>query len=191
MTNDPKFIWRNQETHPLTITAREASDLARRREARTRLMRTVFPSAAALYLAVSIGARIMSDQTGPVPVLSGWIGLVRFVLLMIAVLTIRYHQPFEPIISLNLSTAEFSGVDHYRRELLRQLEYFENAHRWLPGLILVVLFFAAAVTVDPRLGVPMTALSLVFAFIWYAQWKRALPQLRAEVRAAEALRQDR
>jgi hypothetical protein len=46
------------------------------------------------------------------------------------------------------------------------------------------------VTVDPRLAVPMIALSTVFAFIWYAQWKRVLPQLRAEIRTTEALRQD-
>jgi hypothetical protein len=187
--NDPKFVWKSQETHQPSMTAEQVADLARKSEAKTLRMRFLFLAAFSLYMAVSLGARILSDETGPVPVLAGWIGLVRFALLIAWALTLRYYKKHEPI-SLFLNTGEFSGIDYYRRELLDQLDYFHSTHRWLPTLTLVVLFFIATVTVNPGLIVPLSLLFVIFAFGWYAQWKRSLPQLRSEIHAAEALRRD-
>src|SRR4051812_45556621 len=113
--NDPKFVWKNQETHQQRMTAEQVADLARKSAAKTRRMRFVFLAAFAFYMAVSLGARILSDETGPIPVLGGGIGLVRFVLLIGWALTFRYYKAHEPI-SLFLNTGEFSGIDYYRRE---------------------------------------------------------------------------
>ena len=91
------------------MTAEQVADLARKSEAKTLRMRFLFLAAFSLYMAVSLGARILSDETGPVPVPAGWIGLVRFALLIAWALTLRYYKKHEPI-SLFLKTAEFSGM---------------------------------------------------------------------------------
>jgi hypothetical protein len=188
-SNDPKFVWRNQETQQPRMTAEQVGQLLRKGQARTRGMRFVFALTLSLFMALSFGARILSDETGPFPVLGGWIGVVRFVLLITSALTLRYYKTHEPI-GLSLNKGEFSGIDYYRRALLGQLDYFQSKQRWLPMLGIVVLFFIAVVSVNPRLVVPLTLLFAVFAFGWYAQWKRALPQLRSEIEAVEALQRD-
>ena len=185
MNNNPKHIWTNQQTAESIVSAGEIRNLAKEHYISRRWKRIVFSAAFVLNLAISILPRVIS--TGPHAEHVGWIGMIWFASLATWILGFRYYVAPRPI-SLNLNAGQLSGLEFYRRELLAQVDYFENKVRWLPGVILVVLAFTVNVTVDPRFAIPMVILFGMFVAITYWQWRRELPQLKSELRALDRLR---
>jgi uncharacterized membrane protein (DUF485 family) len=184
---DPKNIWMRQEAPGAPVTAAEMRRLRSRRRSRARWMRVIFWGALVLYigLAVSVRLSIIDAPTTH----GGWFGVVRFAFLITWILTYRHYRT-ERILSLNLHTPYTACAEFYRRELQSQIDYFSDSHRWMPGLPFVILFFVEGVTADPGLAWPFAALFVIFAAIWYLQWRRELPELQSEMQALEFYRKD-
>src|SRR5262245_52383321 len=121
--NNPKDVWKNQDTHARPMSAEEIRTIAKKLRWKSRFRRTVFSAAFILYFVLSIGVRIASNERHVDVV--GWIGLVRFVLLITWVLGLRYYVADRPM-SLNLNAKQVPGLEFYRRELLMQLGYFQD-----------------------------------------------------------------
>jgi len=182
-SNDPKNIWNGQHTDERPISVEELRSLARRHEGIRRVRRLVFIGAFVLYMAISIGVRMTTNQPHAEHI--GWLGVVMFALLMTWVLGFRYYVADRPT-GLGLHAA-VPGLEFYRRELVSQLEYFQHKTRWLPGSMLVVSSFFVTIAVDSRLAVPLVILLAIFAGVWYWQWKRDLPRLQDELRSLQRI----
>ena len=184
---DPQELWQNQQTEGQSITIQDLKAMLRQRHRRDRLRHWIFGVTFSIYLAVAMAAKIVSpDRT---VLHTGWMGVVMFVLLIIWVLCFRYYVADRPM-SLNLNRGLANGLEFYRGELHVQLEYFRNRSRWLPGLLLVVAVFVVTVASDPTLVIPLGILFAIFAGVWYRQWRRDMPTLRAEIEALESFRKN-
>jgi hypothetical protein len=183
--NDPILIWQHQDIMGETMSAQEIRKTAQAFQSKSKLRRAIFGLAFILYLALSLVVRMSSAERHVLHV--GWVGIVRFGLLIVWILGLRYYEA-DRLTSLNLNAGSTGGFEFYRRGLLVQIDYFRNTIRWLPGLLIVVLFFAATLATDRSLAVPLGILFVIFGGYWYMQWKRDLPQLQAEIEALEAFR---
>ena len=178
-SNDPKNIWNSQHTDVQPISVEDLRSRAGRHEWKRRVRRVAFIGAFMLYMAISIGVRMTNNQPHAEHV--GWLGVIMFALLLTWVLGFRYYVADRPT-SLGINAAA-PGLDFYRRELQSQLEYFQDKRRWLPGLMLVVSSFIVTIAVDSRIALPLGILLVIFAGIWYWQWKQELPRLQDELRS--------
>ena len=186
LANDPGTIWRNQRVDRQTMSVQQMQEKVNRLQAKKRRKSFIFYAAFCLYFGISIGALLTSAQANAADV--GWVGLVRFGLLIVWVLGLRYYVADRPM-SLGLNTGS-SGLDFYRRELLIQYDYFRDTYRWLPGLLWVVLFFITTVISDRRLTIPLSIILAIFVGLWYRQWRRGLPALQREIEALDALKKE-
>jgi hypothetical protein len=191
--NDPQTIWQNQFTEKLNMSATQFVEKAEQRRARARWL-VIAHDLTYIALLVFLGFEYMrnADIT--------W--RVGFVLLAAGALyvTFRGHKQQWPQ-SLAPDTPPATGLEVYRRELLRSRDYARNVWPMLgpliPGCIVIafpaLIQIARAAVANPAIlinALPFCVLFAVWLAIFIPVRRRRILKLQGEIDMLDRLTSD-
>jgi len=120
-----------------------------------------------------------------------WAGLINFSLVTAAIFyfpyMLAYREPW-PISITSLGTV--TGVDFYRKQLERQIDWFRDPSLRRSLIAFLAFAFVLNSVVYPRMIPLFTILVVVWVFFFYRRKNKELPELESELGSLRAFRRD-
>jgi hypothetical protein len=182
---DPKSIWQSQTPEEPVMSLHEVQRKARELKIRLRQGGILFLLATVLQILLGIVENWLGVKN------AWWAGLINFSLVTAAIFyfpyMLAYREPW-PLSITSLGTV--TGVDFYRKQLERQIDWFRDPSLRRSLIAFLAFAFALNSIVYPRLIPLFSVLVVVWVFFFYRRKNKELPELESELGSLRAFRRD-